>query len=173
LRTVAWGIGCGIGIVVATAVYFHYRDKPKGWDKNVLKVKHVKAEGEDKLDDKFKPTSVGVIISADLENTSDHDIILPKETRIMQENKEGGSLHGSLLTVSKDYFLPAGHTVNIWVENDDLCTGTEKEEDCFNSYFKGQSKVVLFKDTDKIEVEIPIPGFSRPVPTGGAPVQLP
>src|SRR5205085_5879047 len=145
-RAGAWGIGCGIGLGLVASFFIYFQTRPKRWQTDVLEVKHVKAEGIDQMDENLKVKSVGVTFDAELENNSGHDITLYKDTRVMQENKEGASLHGSFLALDKDYFLPAGHTTRVSLDNSDLCAASEPEENCFKTYFGDQSKVLLFDE---------------------------
>jgi hypothetical protein len=131
-RAFAWGVGFGVGFAVALSAIYYYSVRPKGWDADALRVKHARAESLDKLDDKLEQASVGVLFTVDIENTTGTDIILAKTLNVMQATKDSGALHGSMLTLGKDYFIPARHTVSISLENDDLCAAKVEGKLCFD-----------------------------------------
>ena len=162
IRALAWGVGCGLAIsVVLLSVYF-YAQRPKGWDTGSLRVKNIKAEGLFLMDEKLAVKSTGTMFTVDLENTTGADITLPQTLTVMQEAKATGALHGSLLKLDKEYFLPAYHVVSIRLDNDDLCAAKADPQTCFNSYFKDEAQLVIFDETRRYEVRIPIPAFTTP-----------
>jgi hypothetical protein len=142
-------------------------ERPRGWDTKSLRASSVKAEALSKMDrdpafeqaaeGHWRTTSSGNIFTVDLQNTTGRDITLPTSVAIMQTEKATGALHGSLLKLSKDYFLPARHTVTITLENDGECAPTVEAEECFKSYFKDEGDIVLFDQNQKYEIRIPIP----------------
>jgi hypothetical protein len=109
------------------------------------------------VEEHWTTTSTGSIFTVDIQNTTGKDITLPASLTIMQTAKGTGALHGSFIKLSKNYFLPAHHTVTITLENDGECSPTVKVEECFNSYFKDESDIVLFDQSQKYEIRIPIP----------------
>ena len=170
IRTLVWGFGFGVGVGLVVLAVMFYLERPKGWDTKSIRASNVKAETLSKLDDHDPfaaiavPTdfvSTGNIFSADLQNATGKDITLPASVTIMQTAKETGALHSSLLRLSRNYFLPAHHTVTITLENDDECLSTVKVEDCYNGYFKDESNIVLFDQTQKYEIRIPIPPLTK------------
>ena len=162
VRALAWGIGCGVGIATLLLAVYFYMQRPKDWDTSALRVKNVRAEGIDRLDEGLAQTSVGTFFSVDLENTTAADITLSQNLTIMQTTKGTEALHGSLLKLHKEYFVPAHHVVTIMLENDELCAAKVEPQTCFNNYFKDQSQIYIFDDIHKYEVRIPIPAFTAP-----------
>lgn len=160
-HTLVWGFGFGVGIGIILLAVMLCLERPKGWDTKSLRVMNVKAEALGKLDEHLVTTSTGNIFTVDVENTTGKDLSLPASVTIMQAAKGTGALHGSLLKLSQDYFLPAHHTVSVTLENDGECSTTVKDEDCFNSYFKDESYIVLFDRNQKYEIRIPIPALTR------------
>jgi hypothetical protein len=171
IRTFVWGFGFGVGVGLIVLAVMFYFDRPKGWDTKSLRESSVKAGSLSKLDHDpaFKQTdeehlttiSAGSIFTVDLQNTTGKDITLPASVTIMQMAKGTRALHISFLKLSKDYFLPARHTVTITLENDSECTPTVNVEDCFNSCFKDDSAIVLFDQNQKYEIDIPIPPLTQ------------
>jgi hypothetical protein len=157
VRCAAWGVGFGIGAGLVFVAFAIYTGRPKGWDDKSLRASNVKAGALAKLDEQWTATSTGSIFTVDLQNTTWKDITLPTSVTIMETAKGTGALNGSLLKLSHDYFLPARHTVTITLENDGECSPTDKAEECFNSYFKDERDIVLFDQSQKYEISIPIP----------------
>jgi hypothetical protein len=167
VRTLVWGFGFGVGIGLIVLAVMFYLERPKGWDTKSLRESSVKAGALSKLDrdpelkqtveEHWTTTSTGSIFTVDIQNTTGKDITLPASLTIMQTAKGTGALHGSFLKLPKDYFLPAHHTVTITLENDSECSPTVKVEECFNSYFKDESDIVLLDQSQKYEIRIPIP----------------
>ena len=167
VRTLVWGFGFGVGIGLIVLAIMFYLERPKGWDTKSLRESSVKAGALSKLDrdpelkqtveEHWTTTSTGSIFTVDIQNTTGKDITLPASLTIMQTAKGTGALHGSFLKLSKNYFLPAHHTVTITLENDGESSPTVKVEECFNSYFKDESDIVLFDQSQKYEIRIPIP----------------
>ena len=87
----------------------------------------------------------------------------------MQTDRQTGALHGSLLKLDKEYFIPAGHVVSVVLENDDLCVAKEEPQTCFDAYFKDQSEIVIFDEATKYEIRVAIPTFTAPK-NGSGPV---
>jgi len=85
----------------------------------------------------------------------------------MEATKGTGALHGSLLKLDKEYFLPAKHVVSIAFSNANLCAAQEDPQICFNSYFKDQAEIVIFDTTRKFEIRIPMPAFTAPKSPSG------
>ena len=169
VRSSAWGVGCGLGIsLVLLSVYF-YTQRPKHWDTHALRVKSAKAEALSLMDEHLAEKSTGTIFTVDLENTTGIDITLPQTLTVMQATKGTGALHGSLLKLDKEYFIPAHHVVSMTLENDDLCAAKVEPQSCFDSYFNDQGQIVIFDETRKYEIRIPIPAFTAPK-SGSGPV---
>jgi hypothetical protein len=72
------------------------------------------------------------------------------------------ALHSSLLTLDGEYFIPAHHVVSIRISNDDLCAVKVEPQSCFDRYFKDQRDIVIFDQTRKYEIRVPIPTFTAP-----------
>jgi hypothetical protein len=162
LRPLAWGVGCGLAISLVMLAMYFYMQRPKGWDTRALRVRNAEAGAASLLDEQLAEKSTGTIFTVDLENTTGADITLPQTLTVMQSTKGTGSLHGSLLTLDKEYFLPAHHTVSIWLENNDLCAAKEDPRSCFDRYFKDQGEIVIFDTMRKYEIRIPMPAFTAP-----------
>jgi hypothetical protein len=122
------------------------------------------------MDEKLEEKSTGIMFTVGLENTTGEDITLPKTLRVMQATKATGVLHGSLLKLDKEYFLPAYHVVSIKLDNDELCAANADGKTCFNRYFKDEAQIVIFDETRKYEIRIPIPVFTTPKGGSGSPV---
>jgi hypothetical protein len=171
IGALAWGVGCGLAISLVLLSVNSYTQRPKGWDTRPLRVKNVKAEGLFLMDEKLAEKSTGTMFTVDLENTTGADITLPQTLTVMQATKATGVLHGSLLKLDKEYFLPAYHVVSITLDNDDLCAAKADPQTCFNSYFKDEAQIVIFDETRKYEIRIPIPAFTPPKSGSGPPVR--
>lgn len=183
VRTLIGGFGFGVGVGLIVLAVMFYSERPKGWDTKSLRGSNVKAGSLSKLDrdpvlkqtdeERWITSSTGSIFAVDLQNTTGKDIVLPTSVTIMQAAKGTGALHGSFLKLSKDYFVPAHNTVTITIENDGECTPTVKVEDCFNSYFKDDSDIVLFDQNQKYEIRFPIPPLTPGDPYVNPPATLP
>ena len=163
-RALAWGIGFGIGCSIAFGALYYYVVKPKSWDTRSIRVQGSKAEGIGQLgkrtDSGFTLDAIGTSFTVDLKNTTGADISLPTSLRIMETTKGTGALHESPLKLSKDYFLPAGHTVSVSIDDASLCTTDTKTDKCFETKFKDQADIVIFDESSKLEIHIPIPAFT-------------
>jgi hypothetical protein len=174
VRALAGGFGLGVGIAVVFVIVYSYSTRPRGWRTDALGVKKVIAEGMFAMDENLEEKSTGTTFTVDVENTTDADITLPQSLTVMQAAKGTGALHGSLLKLSKEYFIPAHHVVSISLDNSDLCAAHVDGKQCFDTYFKDQSEIVLFVEGPKYEIRIAVPPFTPPRPTGASvPVQLP
>lgn len=162
VRAFAWGAGFGLAVALVLVFIYYAAQRPKRWDVGALRVNSVKAEGVDLLDDNFDEKSVGTFFTVDLQNTTSEDITLPESVRVMQEAGDTGTLHGSLLKVGKDYFIPAHHVAAITLENHDLCAAHVEPRVCFDNYFGDQKAIVIFDEMHKFEIRIPMPKFSPP-----------
>ena len=162
VTALVWGFGCGLALSgVLVALYF-YTQRPKVWDTHALTSKNVKAESMFKVDDKYVETSSGVIFTADLENATSDDITLAKDITVMQSTKGSQALTSSVLKLESDYFLPAHHVRSITLDDDSMCAAKVDPQSCFDRYFKDVSDIVLFDDSKKLEIHIPIPTFTSP-----------
>ena len=173
IRALTWGAGCGLVLsLVLLSVYF-YTQRPKGWDTQALRVKNTKAEALFRMDERLQETSSGVIFTVDLENATAADITLPSTLTIMQARKGSGALHGSLLKLDREHFIPAHHVVSITLENDDLCAAKADPQSCYDSYFKDEGEIVIFEKTHRYEVHISVPALTPPrnETVTGVPVQ--
>jgi hypothetical protein len=119
-RGLAWGLGFGIGCSIVICSIYLYVAKPTGWDTRSVRAQSSKAEGIGQLSKRsesgFTMVGIGTTFTVDLKNTSGADISLPTSLRVMETTKETGALHESPLKLSKDYFLPAGHTVSVSID---------------------------------------------------------
>ncbi len=156
------GAVCGLIISLALLAAYFYTRRPKGWDTHALMAKHTQAGAYIRMNEKLEEASSGVIFTVDVENTTPSDIRLPTTVTIMQATKATGALHGSLLKLSREYFLPARHVVSIGLENDDLCAGKDDPQSCFDRYFKEEAEIVIFNETGRYELHIPMPAFTPP-----------
>ena len=165
IRAVVGGFGFGVGAALVLLVVVWYSERPKSWRTDALRVKQVVAGSFVAIGENLEEKSSGTIFTIDLENTTDGDITLSQTLTVMQSAKETGALHGSLLKPGRDYyFIPAHHVVSVSLENDDLCAGNTDPQECFDSYFKDQSAIVVFDDAHKYEVRIAVPAFTPPKP---------
>ena len=162
LRAFAWGVGCGLTISIILLSVFFYMERPKGWDTRGLRVKKARAEGFVLFGDRLEEKSTGTLFTIDLENTTGTDITLPQSVMIMEASKETRALHGSLLKLEKEYFIPAHHVVTISLSNSDLCAAKVEGQTCFERYFKDEAEIVIFDEGQKYEIHIPIPAFTSP-----------
>jgi len=164
IRAIAWGAGFGLAVSLLGLCVYLYMQGPKSWNTHALQVKRARAEGLSLVDAQLTEKSTGVTLAADVENTTSADITLPQNPKIMQTNKGTEALHGSLLKLSSDYFLPAHHTGTITLDNDDLCAADVQPQSCFDRYFQDQSEIVIFDETHRYEIRIPIPTLTAPAP---------
>lgn len=158
----AWGFGCGLAMSFVLLSLHFYTQRPKGWDTRALRMKNAKAEALSLMDEQLAEKSTGTIFTVDLENTTSQDIILPQTLKVMQMVKGTRALHGSLLKLHNEYFIPAHHIVSISLENDDLCAAKVQPQSCFDTYFKDQGEIVIFEETHKYEIRIPMPDLTAP-----------
>lgn len=160
------------GNVACVVVRLFLHGAPEGlgvWDARAIRVRNAKAGAFSLMDEKLAEKSTGTIFTVDLENTTGADISLPQALTVMQTTKGTGALHGSLLKLDEEYFLPAYHVVSITLENDDLCAPRVDPRTCFYSYFKDQAEIVIFDDAPKYEIRIPLPASTAPK-SGSGPV---
>ena len=162
IRSLAWGSGCGLVLVVALTSVLFYGHRPKTWDPHALRTKHVKAQGLSRLDDNLEAVSSGVDFSADIENTTGADVTLPRTLAVMGRTRESRALHGSFLRLRRDYFLAARHITTVSLEVDDLCAANDPPQSCFDRYFKDDDDIVVFDESHKYELHIPVPTFTPP-----------
>jgi hypothetical protein len=162
IRTFAWGAGCGLVLIVGATAIFFYSQRPKAWDTHRLVVRHAKAEGLSRMNEKFDEVSSGITFSADVENTTAADVTLPASLTLMGQTRGSHSLHGSLLKLGSDYFLPAHHVTTISLDSSELCAANDPPQQCFDSYFKDDEDLVLFDESHKYEILIPVPALTLP-----------
>jgi hypothetical protein len=162
IRFFAWGAGCGLilGVVIVASLF--YEQRPKAWDTHALRVKYAKAEGLSRLNEKFDEVSSGITFSVDVENTTAADVTLPRTLTTMGQTRGSHSLHGSFLKLGGDYFLPARHVTTISLGSDDLCAANHPPQQCFDSYFKDDENLVIFDESHKYEILIPVPTLTLP-----------
>ena len=120
-------------------------------------MKTAKAEGLSRLNDKFDEVSSGITFSVDVENTTAADVTIPRTLTTMSQTRGSHSLHGSFLKLGADYFLPARHVTTISLDSDDLCAANYPPQQCFDSYFKDDEDLVIFDESHKYEILIPVP----------------
>jgi hypothetical protein len=161
IRSFAWGVGCGLVLLVALAGVLYYEQRPKAWNTNALRVKSAKAEGLSRLN-KFDEVSSGITFSIDIENTTPADVTLPRTLTTMNQTRGSHSLHGSFLKLGSDYFLPARHVTTISLDSDDLCAANYPPQQCFDSYFKDNEYLVVFDEAHKSEILIAVPNLTPP-----------
>jgi hypothetical protein len=162
MRSLGLGVGIGIGICLVLVSMYFYMHRTKRWDTNALRVRHVKAESLTLVGDDLSDKSSGTVFTVDLENTTGTDIKLPQTLTVMQTVRQTGALHGSLLKLRNEYFIPAGHLVSVVLENDDLCAPNAEPQICFDTYFKDESEIVIFDEDSKYEIRVTIPAFTAP-----------
>jgi hypothetical protein len=100
--------------------------------------------------------TTGMLFTFELENTTGVDITIPQDVRIM---KAGGTgiLDSSPLKLRESYFIPARHSVALTLENSDLCSPTSDPEQCFDAHFQGDAAIVIFDESRRLEIRIPMP----------------
>src|ERR1041385_7238416 len=162
IRSLAWGAGCGVVLAVVVGAILFYQQRPKGWDVQALRVKHAKADSLDRLNEKFDEVSSGITFSVDVENTTAADVTLPPTLTTMGQRRGSHSLHGSFLKLRGDYFLPARHVTTISLESADLCGANDPPQQCFDSYFQDDETLVIFDESHKYEILIPVPSLTLP-----------
>jgi hypothetical protein len=162
IRAFAWGVGFGLALLLVLLSVYSYTQRPKQWDTHGLRVKNAEARSLTRLSDKLEEVSVGTIFNVDLENTTGADITLPQTVRVMQATKQTGALHGSLLKLDNDYFIPAHHVVTVSLANDDLCPAKTDGKECLDRYFQEAAEIILFDEAPKYEIHIPIPSYTAP-----------
>jgi hypothetical protein len=160
---------------VGLSIYW-YSSRPKAWDTHALIVRHAKAEGLSRLNDKFDEISSGSTFTVDVENTTGADISLPQTLTIMGQTRASHALHGSFLKLAREYFLPARHVTTISLEVDDQRAANDPPQSCFDRYFKEDEDIVIFDDAQKYEILIPVPPLtlpSSPTKTGSSEMPAP
>ena len=160
MRPFAWGIGCGLVLVVTAVAMLLYVQRPKRWDVQALHVKNATARPFSELNEKLAEVSSGVTFSVDVENTTAMDVTLPSTLRVMGQTRGSHSLHGSLLKLGAEYFLPAHHVTTISLDRVDLCAANPPPQECFDRYFKDDESIILFDEPHMYEILIAIPAFS-------------
>lgn len=166
----AWGLGFGLGVGIVLAASLWFIERPKGWNSRDLVAHNVKAEGvgHAKIDGpNLEVDGIGTSFTFDLQSTTSEDITLSKDVRVMQSEKNSGSLEDSTLVFAKDYFLPAKHAVAVSLENPNECIKSMKTEECFDEIFKNIGEIVIFDQSAKREIRVSVPGFT--VTKDGAP----
>ncbi|HWK31667.1 MAG TPA: hypothetical protein VNR20_06205, partial [Terriglobales bacterium] len=113
-----------------------------------------------RLNTKFEDVGSGVTFTLDIQNNTPADVTLRRKIRIMQESKATKALHGSQLSLDKDYFLPASHATTVYLNASDLCVADYDPQACFASGFADDSEIVVFDDDRKYEVRVPIPALT-------------
>jgi hypothetical protein len=164
LRAAGWGFGFGVGVVIVGGTCLWFWGRPKGWDTGALRAKNIKAEGighAKEHDNILDVDAMGTAFTFDLENTTREDVTLSPGVRIMLSNKETKALSDSSLLVAKDYFLPSKQSVSVTIQNSSECTESMKTDACFDAIFKGASEIVIFDESAKREIRLPIPPFTR------------
>jgi hypothetical protein len=162
VRSFAWGAGCGFALAVVLDVGLLYEQRPKPWDTRALRAKHSKAEGLSRLNESLDEVSSGITFSVDVENTTALDITLPRTLATMGQTRASHALHGVFLKLDGDYFLPAGHVTTISLDSDDLCAANCPSQQCFDRYFKDDEDLVIFDESHRYEVLIPVPTLTLP-----------
>ena len=163
VRSCMWGLGFGVGVGIVLAVSVWLIERPKGWNTRDLVLHNVKAEGvgHAKMDGStFDVDGIGTSFSFDLQNATSEDITLPKDVRVMQSEKSNGSLADSSLVLSKEYFLPAKHTVAVTIQNPNECIKSMRTDECFNAIFKNVGEIVIFDQSAKRELRFAVPSFN-------------
>ena len=160
LRSAVGGAACGLAFAAMLAVFLIYSDRPASWNRDALRVIQTQAQPLSRLDDKFSELSSGFVFTVDVENTTKRDITLPQALTVMGQSRGSRALHGSFLKLDRDYFLPARHVVSLSLESDQLCAAKYDPKKCFDSYFKDDDEIVIFDNSAKYELHIPIPSLT-------------
>jgi hypothetical protein len=161
--------GAAFGVVVLTVFGFGwwYTQRPKQWDRMALRTVHVEAQPLDHVDEHngvLEVKSTGTIVYADVLNATKEDITLPETLKVMQRKRASAALHESLLKLDRNYFIPAGHVVSILLSNSGLCSAEMDPTECYDSYLKDDSELVIFEPTRKYEIRIQIPSLTKRSP---------
>ena len=143
------------------AVYVH-RQRPKSWNPRALRTLQAKAQPVTRENEKLEEESSGIIFTVDVENATSSDITLPQTLTVMQKTRDSEALHGSFLKFDDDYFIPARHVVTITISADNLCTADFEPQGCYDQTFKGDSEIIVFDNSEKYELRIPIPALTLP-----------
>ncbi len=171
IRSLAWGVGCGLTLAVILGAVVFFEQRPKAWDVQALRVKHVEARPltwVNEKDEVLNNVGSGVTFIVDVENTTGDDLTLSRTLTTMGQTRGSHSLHGSFLKVNADYLVPAGHVTTVSLDAD-LCTADTPPQQCFDSVFKDDENIVILDESHKYEILIPIPVLTlSPVSGHGA-----
>lgn len=162
IRSFAWGAGCGLVLAVVLAATLLYVQRPKAWDTHALRVKNAQAEGLSTLNDKLDEVGSGITFTVNVENTTAADVTLPRTLSTMSQTRGSHSLHDSFLKLRSDYFLPARHVTTISLDLSDRCAANYPPQECFDNYFKDDEDLVIFDESHKYEILIPVPTLTLP-----------
>ncbi len=154
VRSLSWGAGFGVVIVVVIGALIYLSNRPKTWQTRTLEFKAAKLE---QFGVSADGTSKWIWLVADIQNRSSEDITLPKETRIMEAKQGTGVLDSSSFKLTKDYFLPAHETSSVTLEDSVYCEAAKTTNQCYQRDFGDVGQIVLFDDDRKYEVQITLP----------------
>jgi hypothetical protein len=160
IQSLTWGVGCGLVLATMILAILFYGHRAKGWDAHALRVHHVRAEGLSQL--KFDEVSSGIEFSVDVENATAADVSLPHTLTTLGQTRGSHSLHSSLLRLREDYFLPARHVTTISLASADMCAANHPPQQCFETYFKDDEDLIIFDESHKYEILIPVPTLTLP-----------
>ena len=155
LRSLAGGTACGITVAVMLLALYAYTHRTKSWDNKAVRA--ARENPELTMNFNVQPNARIPVFSADLENTTDEDISLPRSTLIFQESRRAHALHGSILKLKEDYVLPARHVMRIVLDSNFACpTATNDAQHCFELFFKGDDSLILLDRSSRLEIRVPI-----------------
>ena len=170
-KWLAGGLGAGLGAASVLLVVSAYRaDGHSGWNRDAVRPVATQVQWVKWADDQFQRSSSGVAFNVDLRNATHKDITISQDIVVMQAAKGTHALHDSVLRPIKDYWIPAGHTVSITLDNLDLCAPDGDQQPCFDGYFKDDDEILLMDRSGKYEIHIPITQLRVPG-TGVSPSQ--
>ena len=116
----AWGVGCGLSIAGAFALWVHLRDKPKRWNKGALVAGTVTLSpswgtvGATRMTHPSMGTSTFSSSNVEVKNTTDREIYFPEAIRLLTTTNQSVPLQPiPMSNMDPKTVLTARHTTLI------------------------------------------------------------
>jgi hypothetical protein len=93
----------------------------------------------------------------DIQNTTSFDITLPENLMVLSQAKGTHALKATFPQLGRAYFIPAGHTVSVSLDADNICAANYDPHHCYDAYFKDVDALVIFDDQHRYKIDIPMP----------------
>jgi hypothetical protein len=164
VRSLVWGVGCGLAIAGAFSLWLYLSQRPKQWDTKALVAGKVTLSpdwatlGAAKDNPTADQNQHILFFHADIKNATENEVSFKEPTRIFRTIKGSSTLQP--LPVSNldfDAVLPAGHTTVIPLYVGVTCLPPNVEQkDCIQHVLGDTEQVIVFDDRNKFEIHIPI-----------------